>query len=126
MQHEILTRHDLLKPDGTLVEAGWSRAPRLRYNPENIRFPKELFKEWHYYFAGDDHYGLGFSMANMGAFHRLSVSFMDYRENRQVNEMAFCRRKAASCPRRAPRGRTCGSKTNAQWASTAIPAGKWR
>ncbi|MCQ4896529.1 DUF2804 domain-containing protein [Anaerotruncus sp. DFI.9.16] len=90
MQHEILTRHDLLKPDGTLVEAGWSRAPRLRYNPENIRFPKELFKEWHYYFAGDDHYGLGFSMANMGAFHRLSVSFMDYRENRQVNEMAFC------------------------------------
>ena len=90
MQHEIRNAHDLLDKNGNLIEAGWCRQPILRYNPENIAFPKERFKEWHYYFAGDDVYGLGFSMANMGKFHRLSVMFMDFKNDFQVSELAFC------------------------------------
>lgn len=40
MQHEILTRHDLLKPDGTLVEAGWSPRPPPALQPGEHPVPE--------------------------------------------------------------------------------------
>ena len=90
MQHEITRPHPLLDGDGNLIEAGWCRAPILAYNREAIRFPREEIREWDYYFAGNDRYGLGFSTASVGSLHRLSVNFMDFQNNIQANDTAFC------------------------------------
>ena len=90
MQHEILTAHDLLDEKGNLIEAGWMRRPLLRYNRESIIYPNEEIREWDYYFIGDETFGLGFSTASVGPIHRLSVNFMDYKNDRQANDTAFC------------------------------------
>lgn len=105
MQYEITKPCSLLDENGKLAAAGWARSPVMNYNRENIKHGKDRIKEWHYYFCGDENYGIGLSMASMGEFHRLSCSFLDFKNNRQVNEMAFCP-VSESCmePPRTPYG----------------------
>lgn len=91
MQHEIITAHPLLKADGSLAEAGWARSEVLRYNPQCIIHPAERFKEWHYFFCGDETYGLGMSVSNIGPVHRFSINFLDFKNNAQINDGDFCR-----------------------------------
>ena len=38
--HEVTERHNLLKPDGTLAEPGWSKSLVQTYNKEDIKAPK--------------------------------------------------------------------------------------
>lgn len=90
MQYEITKPQNLLNADGSLVAPGWARQPLIAYNKPFISHPPSKHKEWHYFFAGDDTYGLGFSVANLGFVHRFSMSFMDYRNGTQVNNGALC------------------------------------
>ncbi|MFC4025285.1 DUF2804 domain-containing protein [Oceanobacillus longus] len=78
MQNEIKTEKTLLDEKGHLNEAGWARDLLLKYNKENIHAAIEDVKEWDYYYTGNDSYGLGLSMANLGKKRFLSVHFMDY------------------------------------------------
>jgi hypothetical protein len=91
MQHEIVSSHDLLSDDGSLVESGWARKPLLKYNREKIRFPPKRFKEWHYFFCGDETCGIGFTIANVGPLHSFGVSFMDFKNRAQINDGSICR-----------------------------------
>ncbi|MDR1617984.1 MAG: DUF2804 domain-containing protein [Treponema sp.] len=89
MQHEIVDAHDLLLPDGSLVESGWARKPLLRYNREQICYPPKRFKEWHYFFCGDETFGIGFSIANIGPLHNFSLSFVDFKNKVQANNSSI-------------------------------------
>jgi hypothetical protein len=93
MQHEIVNAHDLLLPDGSLAECGWARKPLLRYNREHICYPPKRFKEWHYFFCGDETFGIGFSIANIGPLHNFSLSFIDFRNKVQANNSSICSAK---------------------------------
>ncbi|MDR1893407.1 MAG: DUF2804 domain-containing protein [Spirochaetales bacterium] len=90
MQHEITSPHDLLLPGGSLAESGWARKPLLRYNREQIPFPPKRFKEWHYFFCGDETFGIGFSIANIGPLHNYSISFLDFKNKTQINASSPC------------------------------------
>jgi hypothetical protein len=88
MQHEITVKKPLLDEHGHLTEVGWARDLILDYNRENINASIENIKEWDYYYTGNESYGLGLSMANIGAVRSLSVHFMDYKNNKQYMNMA--------------------------------------
>jgi hypothetical protein len=90
MQHEIVDTHDLLLPDGTLAEPGWARKPLMRYNREQIRHPPKRLKEWHYFFCGDESWGIGFSIANIGLIHNFGISFLDFKNKTQINASSIC------------------------------------
>ncbi|MCW5719783.1 MAG: DUF2804 domain-containing protein [Devosia sp.] len=89
MQHEVTSEHDLLDQNGNLIEPGWARRPLQHYNREAVAHPADRIKEWNYFFFGDEQYGIGLSMADVGAFHRLSCAFLDFKNDWQVNNMAF-------------------------------------
>jgi hypothetical protein len=93
MQHEIVTAHELLNADGSLAESGWARKPLLRYNREQICYPPKRFKEWHYFFCGDETFGIGFSIANIGPLHNFSVSFIDFKNKVQTSNSSICSAK---------------------------------
>jgi hypothetical protein len=93
MQHEIIDAHDLLRSDGSLAECGWARKPLLRYNREQIHYPPKRFKEWHYFFCGDETFGIGFSLANIGPLHTFSLSFIDFKNKTQINNSSICSAK---------------------------------
>jgi len=84
MQKEITKEQNLLNDHGHINETGWARDLVLKYNRENINAPLKEIKEWDYYYTGNDEYGFGVSMANMGEVRALSVHFMDY-----VNEKYY-------------------------------------
>lgn len=90
MQHEIVEAHDLLLPDGGLAEPGWARKPLVRYNRERICHPPKRFKEWHYFFCGDETYGIGFFIANIGTIHSFSVSFLDFKNKVHLDKGSIC------------------------------------
>ncbi|MDR0710486.1 MAG: DUF2804 domain-containing protein, partial [Spirochaetaceae bacterium] len=90
MQHEIVNAHDLLLPDGSLAESGWARKPLLRYNREQICHPPKRLKEWHYFFCGDENYGFGFVMADIGLIHSFSISFMDFKNKTKIIKGSLC------------------------------------
>ena len=47
--HEVTKRQDLLTPDGSLREPGWSRKLIQTYKRSQIKAPKFRIKEWDYY-----------------------------------------------------------------------------
>lgn len=89
MMNNLLSAGPALAADGTVAETGWAPTWVREYNREAIRHDESRIKEWNYYFVGDENYGIGVSLANVGSFHRMSCAFMDYKNNRQINQMAF-------------------------------------
>jgi hypothetical protein len=89
MQYEITKDQDLLKEDGTLSECGWARKELLHYNKERIRHPAKRFKEWHYFFCGDENYGIGFNIANIGPVHNYGMSFIDFKNKKNINDSSI-------------------------------------
>lgn len=76
--HEILTRQQLLRSDGQLQEAGWSRQPVQLYNRENIKTPRWRIKEWDYYLILHNDYGVAFTISDDGYIGLQSVSLLDF------------------------------------------------
>lgn len=90
MQNEITIKQHLLNEKGHIIEPGWARDMILDYNRENINATIDNIKEWDYYYIGNERYGLGISMANMGTIRALSVHFMDFKNNRYYMNMSSC------------------------------------
>ena len=89
MENELIVPGTALDDGGNVAEAGWARSWVRSFNRETIRFDADRLKEWNYFFVGDENYGIGVSLANVGSFHRMSCSFMDYKNNRQINRMSI-------------------------------------
>lgn len=90
MQHQITVQNPLLDEKGHITEAGWAKDLVLEYNRSNINATIENIKEWDYYYTGNEDYGLGISMANMGVVRALSVHFMDYKNETYYMNFASC------------------------------------
>ncbi|MDR0884258.1 MAG: DUF2804 domain-containing protein [Oscillospiraceae bacterium] len=76
--HEVTQKAPLFKPDGTLREPGWSRAPLQVYARAGVKAPKIRLKEWDYYLVIGQGFSVALTIADNGYMGLNSVSFMDY------------------------------------------------
>lgn len=78
MQHEIKTTVKIPGADGRIAEPGYARTEILEYCRENIKAPWFRKKEWDYYLFTNEHFGLAFTISDLGYVGLLSVSFIDF------------------------------------------------
>ena len=79
--HEVTTKNDLLNPDGTLREPGWSKSLIQTYNRESIAAPKFRIKEWDYYLILADKHAVAFTLSDDGYIGMQSASLLVFDEN---------------------------------------------
>ena len=80
--HEVTERNNLLNPDGTLREPGWSKSLIQTYNREDIGAPKFRIKEWDYYLVVSEEHDIAvaFTISDDGYIGLQSASFLDLGE----------------------------------------------
>ena len=64
--HEVTRRQPLLKEDGSLREAGWSRQLVQCYDRTKIKAPAFRIKEWDYYLVLNEDFAGAFSVSDDG------------------------------------------------------------
>lgn len=77
-QHEVTTRQPLLDGKGYIGEPGWAREPVWKYDRGMIKAPKFKIKEWDYYLVTNDHFGVAFTISDLGYIGMISVSALDF------------------------------------------------
>lgn len=77
MQHEITRRHDLLRPNGTLSEAGYATSLILDYDRSAIKANKFRIKEWDYYLVANRDFAVALTIADNSYMGLDSISFLD-------------------------------------------------
>lgn len=83
-QHEITTPAPLLRPDGTLTDAGWARQPLLDCNLENLRFYRLRFlqwlrvKRWDYYAVFTPTHFFSFTISHVGYLGSIFAYTVDF------------------------------------------------
>ena len=82
MQHEIFRRHDLLRPNGTLWEAGYATSPVLAYDRSKIRAGKLQIKEWDSYLILSPDFALELTVGDNSYMGFDRVAFMDFKKTR--------------------------------------------
>ncbi|MCA9772472.1 MAG: DUF2804 domain-containing protein [Myxococcales bacterium] len=91
-QHEITRPGPLHRPDGTLAEAGYARAPLLDYRPEAIRvlgsrrLGRLRLKEWDYYGVLDGRRFLGTAVSHGGYAGVVFVYWIDFERGLMVED----------------------------------------
>lgn len=85
MQHE-LTAGELLDNRGRLREAGFAKSEVKRYRRSDIAASWLRIKEWDYYCALTDEYGIALTVADNGYMGLLSASWLDFRAPKAINE----------------------------------------
>ena len=78
--HEVTERHNLLNPDGTLAEPGWSKSLIQIYNREDIAAPKFRIKEWDYYLILCDKHAVALTLSDDGYIGMQSASLLVFDE----------------------------------------------
>ena len=78
MQYEITNPGPLLDGDGHLNEAGYARRLIRDYDRESVKAPRLRIKEWDYYYAGNDKYGIALTVADNSYMGLLSASVLDF------------------------------------------------
>ncbi|MGN1419386.1 MAG: DUF2804 domain-containing protein, partial [Acutalibacteraceae bacterium] len=78
--HEVTERHNLLNPDGTLAEPGWSKSLVQIYNREDIKAPKFRIKEWDYYLILSDKHAVALTLSDDGYIGMQSASLLVFDE----------------------------------------------
>lgn len=84
-QREITAPQRLLE-NGRVASPGWARQPFWEYDRKDIRAPKWRIKEWDYYLAANEHYGVAFTISDLGYIGLNSVSFLNFDENWEHTE----------------------------------------
>jgi hypothetical protein len=88
MQNEITKSSDLLDSNGTLVQRGWMRRPLLKYSRVAVKAGWHRIKEWEYYAILNDNFGICMTIADLGYMSLASVTWLDFKERKEVTEVA--------------------------------------
>lgn len=78
MEHEVIKQQPLLNANGIISEPGWARSEIWNYNRECIKAPWFRKKEWDYYLFTTEHFGIAFTISDLGYIGLLSASFIDF------------------------------------------------
>ena len=83
MQHEIFRRHDLLRPNGTLWEAGYATSPVLTYDRSKVRAGKLQIKEWDSYLILNPDFALELTVGDNSYMGFERIALMDFKKTWQ-------------------------------------------
>ncbi|MDY0139405.1 MAG: DUF2804 domain-containing protein [Candidatus Izemoplasmatales bacterium] len=89
MQHEIINNHNLLDDSGKLIEAGYSRETKLRFNKENIKVSKFKLKTWDYYLVGNKEYAISLTLAHNGYMAVCGIQIFDFLNKKKYDYSKF-------------------------------------
>ena len=78
MQHEITEVIPLLDEKGDLTQPGWARRLLPVYDRKKVRSGLTRLKEWDYYYAGNDRYGVALTVADNSYMGLDSISFLSF------------------------------------------------
>lgn len=84
--HEVTRRQPLLKEDGSLREAGWSRQLVQCYDRTKIKAPAFRIKEWDYYLVLNEDFAGAFTVSDDGYIGLQSVSLLNFKEGWEHTE----------------------------------------
>ena len=79
MQHEITQRIPLLDGRGNLTQAGYAKRLLPIYDRRLVRGGLTRLKEWDYYYAGNDRFGVALTIADNRYMGLDSISFLSFR-----------------------------------------------
>lgn len=85
MQNEITAPQKLLT-NGRIAHPGWARQLYWEYDRKDIHASKWRIKEWDYYLVANEHYGVAFTISDLGYIGLNSVSFLHFDENWEHTE----------------------------------------
>ena len=88
MQH-ILSEGKLLDKDGNLVEAGYAFRMVKEYNRNDIKAKKSRIKEWDYYYIGNNHHGVAFTIDDNHLYGLGSVSILNFDEKSYITKSSM-------------------------------------
>ena len=86
MQTEITKSQPLLDDRGHIIHPGWARQLFWEYDRSRIHASKWRIKEWDYYLVANEHYGVAFTISDLGYIGLISVSFLNFDENWEHTE----------------------------------------
>lgn len=86
MQNEITEQQPLLDNRGHVANPGWARQAFWEYDRSMIHASKWRIKEWDYYLVANSHYGVAFTISDLGYIGLISVSFLNFDEKWEHTE----------------------------------------
>lgn len=91
MQNRITEKIKLLDENGSLTNPGYATKLLFEYNRNDIKASKYKIKEWDYYYAGNDDYGLCMTIADNSYMALASVTLIDFKNVKEttVSKMKF-------------------------------------
>ena len=78
MQHEITQVIPLLDEKGNLTKPGYAKRLLPVYDRKKVRGGFARLKEWDYYYAGNDRYGVALTVADNSYMGLDSISFLSF------------------------------------------------
>lgn len=82
--HEITEVVDLFDENGRIKEPGYAKKPFFFYDRSKMKAPRIRVKEWDYYLLYNDHYGLAFTLSDLGYIRMVSASFLNFDEKTET------------------------------------------
>jgi len=84
MQHEIKTAAPLLDNSGNIGEPGYAKSLLPIHRRSDIKANGLRIKEWDYYFAGNNHYGIALTIADNSYMGLDSITFFNFDEKTEI------------------------------------------
>ncbi len=82
MQNRITQADTLFNADGTLKHRGWATQPLLEYNRSALPSSWSRTKEWEFYGAYDEDFGVEAVVADLGIFTLIGTVFHDFKTHK--------------------------------------------
>jgi hypothetical protein len=79
MQNQIVEKQRLLNELGHLANPGYALKPYFEYSRKDIKASVWRIKEWDYYAALNQDYGVSFTIADLGYSYLISAVFFDFK-----------------------------------------------
>lgn len=85
MEQKRLTKGPLLDAKGHLIEAGYSTSLVKDYYRDMVKVRGMRIKEWDYYYVGNAHYGIAFTVADNSYMWLTSTTFFDFTQRKETS-----------------------------------------
>lgn len=92
--HRITTFSDLLYPNGTLMQKGYSTKAVMRYNRKHIKAPPWRIKEWDFYQVSNDDYCLQLTIGHASYAGEVSAMLIDLNEKKHTPQKKSSRSRS--------------------------------
>ncbi|HRX45537.1 MAG TPA: DUF2804 domain-containing protein [Acholeplasmataceae bacterium] len=86
MKQNVLKEGPLLDEQGHLIEAGYATSLVKTYDRTKVKVKGMRIKEWDYYYIGDQHKGIAFTVADNSYMWLTSVTLFDFQKPQEKSK----------------------------------------